>query len=127
MAKVTGLGGVFFKARDPDGLRAWYAEHLGIESESWGRTFEWRERDDPEKPGGTVWGIFRHDTDYFAPSEKPYMMNYRVDDLDGLLERLRAAGIRVDEKIEDSEFGRFGWFMDPEGTRVELWQPAPGL
>lgn len=122
MAKVTGIGGVFFKSRDPKGLAAWYREHLGLEVEDWGGvSFRWR---DPN--GFTVWSPFREDTSYFDPSDRPFMINFRVDDLDGMLARLREAGVRVDDKLEESEFGRFGWFLDPEGTRIELWEP-PGL
>jgi predicted enzyme related to lactoylglutathione lyase len=121
MAKVTGLGGIFFKARDPKALAAWYAQHLGMAVEAWGGV---RFDDDPARPGYTTWCPFAADTGYFAPSAQPYMINLRVDDLDGLLANLRAAGVTVDERIEDTEFGRFGWIMDPEGTRIELWQPS---
>lgn len=122
MAKVTGIGGVFFKSRDPKGLAAWYREHLSLEIEPWGGVnFHWN---DPE--GFTVWSPFGEDTAYFEPSDRPFMINFRVDDLDGMLARLREAGVRVDDRIEEYEYGRFGWFLDPEGTRIELWQP-PGL
>ncbi len=120
MAKVTGMGGIFFKARDPKALGEWYARHLGMSIEEWGGV---RFDDDAERRGYTVWCPFSADTDYFAPSALPYMINFRVDDLDGMLAQLREAGVTVDERVEDSEFGRFGWIMDPEGTRIELWQP----
>jgi len=126
MAKVTGIGGVFFKCRDPKGLAAWYRDHLGIEPADHGSAvFRWREHDDPDREGFTVWGPFGSDTTYFDPSDKPFMINLRVDDLDGMLAKLREAGVDVDEKVEEHDYGRFGWFLDPEGVRVELWEP-PG-
>ena len=120
MAKVIGLGGIFFKSRDPAALAAWYARHLGLELEAWGGV---RFREDPAQPGSATWAPFPDDTSYFAPSAQPYMINFRVDDLAGLLERLRAAGVEVDERTEQGEYGAFGWIIDPEGTRIELWQP----
>lgn len=120
MAKVIGLGGIFFKARDPRALADWYREHLGIEIGEWGgATFG----EDASRPGYTLWSPFQDDTTYFEPSDKPYMVNFRVDDLEALLAQLREAGQPVGERTEESEFGKFGWVMDPEGTRVELWQP----
>ncbi|MEO8998199.1 MAG: VOC family protein [Rhodanobacter sp.] len=120
MAKVTGLGGIFFKSRDPSALAAWYAEHLGLNVDNWGGV---RFNEDEGRAGYTLWSPFAADTQHFAPSTQPYMINFRVDDLDALLAQLRTAGIVVDERIDQSEFGRFGWIMDPEGTRIELWQP----
>ena len=120
MAKVTGLGGIFFKSRDPAALAAWYAEHLGLQVDDWGGV---RFDEDEDRPGYTLWSAFAADTNYFAPSAQPYMVNFRVDDLDALLIQFRTAGVEVDERIEESEFGRFGWIMDPEGSRIELWQP----
>jgi len=120
MAKVIGMGGFFFKSRDPKALGEWYAQHLGLSIEGWGGV---RFDDDPSRGGYTVWCPFAADTDYFAPSTQPYMINFRVDDLDGMLAKLREAGVTVDDRVEESEFGRFGWIMDPEGTRIELWQP----
>ena len=126
--RVTGLGGVFFKARDPKQLVEWYREHLGLRPhpQFTGVLFEWREKEDPEKPGATVWGLFPDDTEYFAPSTAPFMINYRVADLDRLLAQLRAEGVAVDDRIEETAEGRFGWISDPEGNRIELWEPAPG-
>lgn len=124
MERVTGIGGVFFKCEDPKGLLGWYKAHLGIQSdEDECATFEWRQGADPDKKGHTVLGLFKQDTDYFKPSTKGHMVNFRVDDLDAMLDQLRAAGAEVDDKIEDGEFGRFGWAMDPEGNRIELWEP----
>jgi predicted enzyme related to lactoylglutathione lyase len=120
MAKVTGLGGIFFKSRDPAALGAWYAQHLGLNVEEWGGVrFDENER----RPGYTLWSPFAADTGYFGPGAQSYMINFRVDDLDALLAQLRSAGVAVDERVDESEFGRFGWITDPEGTRIELWQP----
>jgi predicted enzyme related to lactoylglutathione lyase len=124
MQKVTGIGGIFFKAKDPDKLREWYRQHLGIESENWGGfAFQWG--DGPQKDGGsTVWSVFPESSKYFAPSTQPFMINFRVANMDELLSQLRAAGVDVDPKSgEPSDFGKFGWVMDPEGNRVELWEP----
>jgi predicted enzyme related to lactoylglutathione lyase len=127
MKHITGIGGIFFKASDPEKLGAWYKEHLGLEVEEYGGvTF----RDAgattgpaPRRQAYTVWSPFAADTDYFAPSDKPFMINFRVADLDALLAKLRAEGVTVDERSEKSEFGYFGWAMDPEGNRIELWEP----
>ncbi len=128
MKRVTGIGGIFFKAKDPKALAAWYERHLGlpIETDWGGWNFRWRDGGGPEGNGSTVWCPFDETTTYFAPGMKPFMINYRVEDLDAVLAALRAEGVQVDEKVEDSEFGRFGWAMDPEGNRFELWQPPPG-
>ena len=127
MTRVTGIGGIFFKARDPEKLREWYREHLGIALEEWGGAiFRWQTPERPEPDGMTVWNIFPATTKYFDPSPSPFMVNFRVDDLDALLANLRAEGCAVDEKVERSELGNFGWVMDPEGNRVELWQPPKG-
>ncbi|HXD37171.1 MAG TPA: VOC family protein [Rhodanobacter sp.] len=122
MAKVTGLGGIFFKSRGPAALSAWYAKHLGLAAEEWGGA---RFDENEQRPGYTLWSPFAADTGYFGPGPQPYMINFRVDDLDALLAQLRADGVDVDERVDQSEFGRFGWITDPEGTRIELWQP-PG-
>lgn len=125
MGNVTGLGGVFFKAEDPDALGSWYREQLGLPVGEHGYfDFKWRSEDDPDRVGRTVWSLFPSDTDYFGPTDQPFMINYRVDDLDGLLDALRDQGIAVDDEIEEYEFGRFAWITDPEGNRVELWEPA---
>ncbi|OOG60990.1 glyoxalase [Rhodanobacter sp. B05] len=120
MAKVTGLGGIFFKSRDPVALSAWYAKHLGMIAEEWGGV---RFNEDEQRAGYTLWSPFAADTSYFGSGPQSCMLNFRVDDLDALLAQLRADGVVVDERVDQSEFGRFGWITDPEGTRVELWQP----
>ena len=124
MERVTGIGGIFFKAQDADALRDWYREHLGMEADAdGGVAFQWREADTPERQGFTVWAPFRDDTQYFAPSEAPFMINYRVSNLDRMLVQLRAAGVTVDDRIDEHPNGRFAWAMDPEGNRIELWEP----
>ena len=121
MAKVTGVGGVFFKSRDPAALAEWYRTHLGVEVQTWGgAVFLWK-RDRPAI-GYTVWNPFPADTTYFEPSEKPFMINLRVDDLEGMLRALRAAGARVLDRSERGENGAFGYVMDPEGNLLELWE-----
>jgi len=122
--RVTGIGGIFFKARDPQALRAWYQKHLGIDVESWGGVaFRWTPEAQQPDGGMTVWSIFEPGSNYVAPSESRFMVNYRVADLTALLDALRAEGCDVDARTESSEFGKFGWVMDPEGNRVELWEP----
>jgi predicted enzyme related to lactoylglutathione lyase len=119
---ITGIGGVFFKARDPHALSAWYKEHLGIPFGEHGfTTFRWAE-DSPN--GSTTVAIFPADTDYFAPGDASFMLNLRVDDLDALLDRLRSLGDPVDARVMEEANGRFGWVVDPEGNRIELWEPA---
>jgi predicted enzyme related to lactoylglutathione lyase len=124
MDSVTGIGGIFFMADDPEQLYAWYERHLGLtRGTEQAVLFRWREAPDAKKLGMTVWAIFPKDTDYFRPGRAPFMINYRVADLDGLLARLRAEGVTIDEKREDYPYGRFAWIMDPEGNRIELWEP----
>jgi len=127
MEKVTGIGGIFFKARDPKALGEWYARHLGMDVQSWGgAVFHWGEGSDAPA-GATAWSLFSADTKHFAPSTQSFMLNYRVRDLDAMLAQLRAARVQVDDKVDDSDYGRFGWAMDPEGNRIELWQPPEGM
>lgn len=127
MKRVVGIGGVFFKANDPNTLRDWYRRHLGMEIEEWGgMAFRWHSPDQPNVDGATVWNVFPATTSYFAPSTAPFMVNYRVNDLQALLSALREEGCEVDPKTEESEYGKFGWVMDPEGNRVELWEPPVG-
>ena len=119
MEKVTGIGGVFLKARKPAQMTAWYQEHLGIEAQDGHADFAWRDKDRPEEIGRTAWSLFPSDTDYFRSTA---MINYRVARLDPMLEQLRSAGIAI-EKVEDYDYGRFAWITDPEGNRIELWEP----
>jgi predicted enzyme related to lactoylglutathione lyase len=128
MKRVTGIGGIFFKAKDPGSLRAWYKKHLGIDVQEWGgAAFTWTDAAGNPMSGTTAWSIFAADGDYFAPSTTAFMVNYRVDDLAALLQALRDEGCNVLEKTDDSEYGKFGWVIDPEGNKVELWQPPPGM
>ena len=124
MKRVTGIGGVFLKAKEPDVLRDWYRKHLGLDVDEWGGvTFKWHSPGQPNPDGATVWSVFPATSEYFAPSTAPFMINYRVEDLHALLATLRDEGCDVDSKTDESEFGKFGWVMDPEGNRVELWEP----
>jgi predicted enzyme related to lactoylglutathione lyase len=122
--RVTGVGGVFLKADDPGALAAWYRDHLGFDLEAGSAAvsvFRWSE------PGTTTWSAFPADTRYFGHPNARGMINYRVANLEQMLEQLRGAGVPVDDRVEVSQFGRFGWATDPEGNRFELWEPAPGL
>ena len=122
--RVHGIGGVFFKSKDPDALAKWYREHLDFEIADWGGTlFSWK-RIDTKAIGRTVWAPFNQDTQYFAPSDKPFMINLRVDDLDATLGELRVEGCHVLDRREDSAQGKFGYVIDPEGTLLELWQSS---
>ena len=127
MKRVTGIGGIFFHAQDPAALRAWYKTHLGVDVQDWGgAAFVWADENGNPTRGTTVWSIGAAGGDQFAPSRSPFMINYRVDDLAALLQALRDEGCHVLEKTDDSEYGKFGWVIDPEGNKVELWQPPPG-
>jgi predicted enzyme related to lactoylglutathione lyase len=127
MDRVTGIGGVFFKAKDPKALGAWYKQHLGIDVQSWGgAAFRWTDADGKPVGGTTAWCVSSLDGASFAPSTAPFMVNYRVADLGALLKALREEGCQVLDKTDESEFGKFGWVMDPEGNKVELWEPPAG-
>ncbi len=124
MKRVTGIGGIFFKARDHVALSAWYRDHLGVPVEDWGgAAFHWRDEADERRRGATLWNPFKADTSYFAPSEREFMINFRVADVRALVEQLKAEGCTVVGDVEASDFGTFAWVMDPEGNKVELWQP----
>lgn len=125
MKRVTGIGGVFFKAQDPKALAEWYGKHLGVPLEPWGgAAFVWKGDHNPEGVGTTVWSLYPEGSDYHA--NRALMVNYRVADLHALLAQLRNEGCAVDSKVEESEYGKFGWVTDPEGNRVELWEPPAG-
>ena len=127
MQRVTGIGGIFFKAQDPVALRAWYQTHLGIDVQAWGgAAFSWADSSGQAAPGSTIWSIHSSAGDDYAPSTSSFMINYRVADLAGLLAALRSEGCNVLEKSDDSDYGKFGWVIDPEGNKVELWQPPEG-
>jgi predicted enzyme related to lactoylglutathione lyase len=126
MKRVTGIGGVFFKAKDPAALGAWYTKHLGIDVQSWGgAAFTWEDADGNALKGTTAWLVEAEGGDHFGAG-KSFMVNYRVDDLSALLQALRDEGCDVLDKIDESDFGKFGWVVDPEGNKVELWEPPPG-
>jgi catechol 2,3-dioxygenase-like lactoylglutathione lyase family enzyme len=123
--RVTGLGGFFFKAKNPRKLGAWYQRHLGLPIDpQWGGwSFPWRDAKNPDRKGYTVWSPFAAGTGYFKPSRKPFMFNFRVENLKRVLAVLKREGVRVDPKIQVTPDGKFGWIMDPEGNRIELWEP----
>ena len=130
MERVTGIGGFFFRSKDPAALMAWYSANLGIdpseEPDSPIHVFRWG-ADPAGESGTTTWSIFAAESTYFDPTGADHMVNYRVANLDRMLEQLRSAGAEVEERIEESEFGRFGWARDPDGNRFELWEPAEGM
>ena len=119
MERVLGIGGIFFKAKDPAKLKAWYCENLGLPKGEHGEVMFPAQGE----PGPLVWSTFPADTAYFEPSKAPFMINFRVADLRAMLAQLRAAGAAVDEKVQEESYGKFGWVMDPEGNRIELWEP----
>jgi predicted enzyme related to lactoylglutathione lyase len=127
MKRVTGIGGIFFKAKDAKALQAWYKQHLGIDVQSWGgAAFDWVDGDGKPVGGTTAWCINSMQSDQFAPSNAAFMVNYRVADVHALVKALREEGCNVLEKIDESEFGKFAWVIDPEGNKVELWEPPAG-
>ena len=124
MARVTGVGGVFLRTKDPRATAKWYAEHLGVVLNDFnGSAFQWSD-EVPKGTGMTVWSAFPEGTEYFGEGSQPFMVNYRVDDLDALLEQLAADGVEIDPKRDDAGFGKFAWIFDPEGNKIELWQPV---
>ncbi|HEY2071323.1 MAG TPA: VOC family protein [Rhizomicrobium sp.] len=120
MAKITGIGGIFFKATDPKALAAWYRDTLGLTVEDWGGVLF---NPDPAVLPRTVWSPFAAGTKYFAPSEKPFMINFAVDDLDGFLKDIAAKGVAVLERADHGDMGLFAWILDPDGNKLEFWQP----
>jgi predicted enzyme related to lactoylglutathione lyase len=123
MKKVTGLGGVFFKCNDPKKMNEWYVTNLGLPTSQYGTTFEWREDEDPSKKGSTSWCTFPQDTKYFNPSDKPFMINYRVENLVDLLEELKKENVTIVDEIAEYDYGKFVHVLDPEGNIIELWEP----
>lgn len=127
MKRVTGIGGIFFKAKDAPALQAWYKRHLGIDVQEWGGTaFSWTDSNDKPTGGTTIWAVSSEKSDQFAPSQAPFMINYRVEDLHAVVAALKAEGCNVLDIIDESEYGKFAWVIDPEGNKVELWQPPLG-
>lgn len=121
--RVTGIGGIFFKTKDPEKSRKWYHKHLGVVSGKYGGTFEWRNAEDPNKKGHTAWSPFSEKTDYFNPSQREIMINYRVENLEELIKKLKSEGVEVIGEIESYPYGKFGWILDPDGYKIELWEP----
>jgi catechol 2,3-dioxygenase-like lactoylglutathione lyase family enzyme len=127
MKRVTGIGGIFFKAKDASALQAWYKRHLGIDVNEWGgAVFTWADANGTPTGGTTIWSVGPEDGNQFAPSQATFMINYRVDDLHALIAVLKAEGCNVLDKVDDSEYGKFGWVFDLEGNKVDLWQPPAG-
>jgi len=124
MKKVTGIGGIFFKCKDPKQVREWYKTHLGIDAGPYGANFAWRQDADPTKKGSTQWTPFAETTKYFDPSTKDFMINYRVGNLEALVEQLKTEGVSIVDKIEASDYGKFVHILDVEGNKVELWEPV---
>lgn len=122
--RILGIGGVFFKSANRDQMREWYAKHLGLADKGGGVPLPWRERDDPQKEHVTVWTLFPATSTYFDPGKAPFMINYIVDDLDALLDRLKEEGVKIDPKRMNESYGRFAWIYDPDGNKIELWQPS---
>ena len=123
MKKVTGIGGIFFKCKDPEKMREWYKTHLGLPTTKYGANFEWREADDSSKKGSTQWSPFGENTKYFEPSTKDYMMNYRVENLEELVKLLREENVTIVDEIETGDYGKFVHILDMEGNKIELWEP----
>ncbi len=123
MKKVTGIGGVFFKCKDPKAINEWYKSKLGFNTTPYGTSFEWRHEDDSTKKGTTQWNTFPEKTKYFEPSTKDFMINYRVDNLEALVEELKKENVTIVDKIETYDYGKFVHILDPEGNKIELWEP----
>ena len=123
MKKVTGIGGIFFKCKDPKAINEWYKTHLGFDTSPYGTNFEWRESEDNTKKGLTVWNPFPENTKYFEPSTKEFMINYRVDNLEALIEELKKDNVTILDKMETYDYGKFIHILDIEGNKIELWEP----
>lgn len=124
MKKVTGIGGIFFKCKDTGKMMEWYSTHLGIDANEYGANFEWRQEEDPTKRGSTQWSPFAETTRYFEPSTKDFMINYRVENLEALVEQLKNEGVTIVDNMETFEYGKFIHIIDIEGNKIELWEPA---
>jgi len=124
--KVTGIGGVFFKCDDPEAQKQWYKEQLGFPVDEWGASFRWIDKEN-NKEGLTQWSTFSSETGHFLPSSKDFMFNYRVENMEALLAQLKEAGVEQVGELEEYEYGKFAWVMDPEGNKIELWEPIDGV
>lgn len=123
--RVTGIGGVFFKCKDPKAVNEWYKTHLGFDTTPYGTSFEWLDKDEPTKKGLTQWNAFPEATKYFEPSEKQFMINYRVENLEALIEELKKEGVTIVDQMETYDYGKFIHILDPEGNKIELWEATP--
>lgn len=125
MKRVTGVGGIFFKTEDPKKIKEWYGKHLGLPIDEYGASFKWIDPEHPDAkvPALTAWSPFKSDTTYFNPSEKSYMFNYRVENLVELLKILKKEGVEIVGEMQEFSYGKFGWIMDPDGNKIELWEP----
>jgi len=121
--RILGIGGIFFKTANQPEMKQWYAQHLGFADKGQGVMLHWRDFDDPKKDRMTIWSLFPATTNYFAPSQAPFMINYIVDDMDAILDRFQKEGVKIDPKRQDESYGRFAWIYDPDGNKIELWQP----
>lgn len=124
LGRVTGIGGIFFKSDDPQAQREWYQKNLGLVTNDYGSLFEFREGANPEQKGYLQWSPFGKDTKYFEPSEREFMINYRVKNMEALVEQLKAAGVTICDEIAEYEYGKFVHILDPEGNKIELWEPV---
>ncbi len=127
MKKVTGIGGVFFKCEDAGKMNDWYAKNLGIEKGPYGTSFDWREMENPEKTGSTAWSTFPKDTAYFNPSKKDFMINYRVENIESLIEQFKIDGVTIVDELSAYDYGKFIHIIDPEGNAIELWEPTEAV
>lgn len=123
MKKVTGIGGIFFKSKNPEKMNSWYSQNLGLVTDKYGSLFEFRNSDNPEQREYTQWSPFKEDTNYFEPSTKEFMINYRVDNLEALVAELKNNNVKILDEIESFDYGKFIHIMDPEGNKIELWEP----
>jgi len=123
MKRVTSIGGIFFKCKDPESINKWYSTHLGLNTGPYGTSFEWRNSENPNNHGFTQWSPFDYKTEYFEPSNKDFMINYRVENLEELVKLLKSEGVEICDEIEECEYGKFIHILDPEGNKIELWEP----
>jgi predicted enzyme related to lactoylglutathione lyase len=124
MKRVTGIGGIFFKCKDPENMKAWYGKHLGLPVSEYGTNFEWRDAENPDKKGSTVWSPFKETTKYFEPSPKEFMINYRVENLERLVEELKKEGVTILDEVASFDYGKFVHILDPENNKIELWEAS---